>query len=180
MDSVEQRCIELIAGAKNIALDTVHPQSTFEQLDMDSLDKINLSFAVEESFGIEIPDAEIWIVKKSRAAAEELGAAFVEFSAHDGDTGLDPDGLPSLDPAAPDGGRDLRSGAEEVEPRHPTPGIGRHYQRSRCRCHVVDQCRRVRAPKGRIPPVDLLDVGLHLDALGPQVGHRRLQVVAHQ
>ena len=63
MDSVEQRCIELIAGAKNIALDTVHPQSTFDQLDMDSLDKINLSFAVEESFGIEIPDAEIYTIR---------------------------------------------------------------------------------------------------------------------
>jgi acyl carrier protein len=30
--------------------------STFDELQIDSLDKINLSFAVEEMFSIEIPD----------------------------------------------------------------------------------------------------------------------------
>jgi acyl carrier protein len=33
--------------------------STFEELQIDSLDKINLSFAVEEMFSIEIPDESL-------------------------------------------------------------------------------------------------------------------------
>ncbi|MCL2661669.1 MAG: acyl carrier protein [Acidobacteriaceae bacterium] len=56
MDAVAQRCIEIIAKAKNISADTIHLDSSFEQLNIDSLDKINISFEVEEAFGINIPD----------------------------------------------------------------------------------------------------------------------------
>jgi acyl carrier protein len=34
-------------------------ESTFDELQVDSLDKINLSFAVEEMFSIEIPDENL-------------------------------------------------------------------------------------------------------------------------
>jgi acyl carrier protein len=33
--------------------------TTFDELQIDSLDKINLSFAVEEMFSIEIPDESL-------------------------------------------------------------------------------------------------------------------------
>ena len=56
MDDVAQRCIEIIAKAKNIPADTISLDTTFEQLNIDSLDKINISFEVEEAFHIEIPD----------------------------------------------------------------------------------------------------------------------------
>ena len=56
MDNVAQRCIEIIAKAKNIPTDTINLDTTFEQLNIDSLDKINISFEVEEAFHIEIPD----------------------------------------------------------------------------------------------------------------------------
>jgi acyl carrier protein len=56
MDDVAQRCIEIIAKAKNIPADTINLDTTFEQLNIDSLDKINISFEVEEAFHIEIPD----------------------------------------------------------------------------------------------------------------------------
>ena len=56
MDDVAMRCIELIASSKNIPPSSVTMDSTFDELQIDSLDKINLSFAVEEAFGIEIPD----------------------------------------------------------------------------------------------------------------------------
>lgn len=56
MDDVAKRCIEIIAKAKNIPADTITPDTTFEQLNIDSLDKINISFEVEEAFHIEIPD----------------------------------------------------------------------------------------------------------------------------
>ena len=56
MDDVAQRCIEIIAKEKNIPPDTVQLDTSFEQLKIDSLDKINISFEVEEAFGINIPD----------------------------------------------------------------------------------------------------------------------------
>jgi acyl carrier protein len=59
MDDVESRCIELIAKSKNLPASDVRLDSTFDELQIDSLDKINLSFAVEEMFAIEIPDESL-------------------------------------------------------------------------------------------------------------------------
>jgi acyl carrier protein len=56
MDDIESRIIELVAKSKNLPVADVHMDSTFDELQVDSLDKINLSFAVEEMFSIEIPD----------------------------------------------------------------------------------------------------------------------------
>jgi acyl carrier protein len=56
MDDIEPRIIELVAKSKNLPASDVRMDSTFDALQIDSLDKINLSFAVEEMFGIEIPD----------------------------------------------------------------------------------------------------------------------------
>jgi len=56
MDDVAKRCIEIIAKAKNIPADTITLDTSFEQLNIDSLDKINISFEVEEAFNIAIPD----------------------------------------------------------------------------------------------------------------------------
>ena len=48
--------IDLIAAQKSLPPETISPASTFDELQMDSLDKINLSFEVEEHFAISIPD----------------------------------------------------------------------------------------------------------------------------
>ena len=56
MDDVESRIIELVAKSKNLPVTDVRMDSTFDELQIDSLDKINLSFEVEEIFAIEIPD----------------------------------------------------------------------------------------------------------------------------
>ena len=56
MDDIESRIIELVAKSKNLPASDVHMDTTFDELQIDSLDKINLSFAVEEMFSIEIPD----------------------------------------------------------------------------------------------------------------------------
>ena len=55
-DEIASSIIGLIAGMKSIPPETITPESTFDQLQMDSLDKINLSFEVEERFHITIPD----------------------------------------------------------------------------------------------------------------------------
>jgi len=56
MDDVESRIKELVAKSKNLPVTDVRMDSTFDELQIDSLDKINLSFEVEEMFAIEIPD----------------------------------------------------------------------------------------------------------------------------
>jgi acyl carrier protein len=53
---IECRCIEIIAKSKLLAEDAVTRDKTFEELGIDSLDKINISFEVEEAFSITIPD----------------------------------------------------------------------------------------------------------------------------
>jgi acyl carrier protein len=63
MEDIAQRCIEIIAKAKSIPEDTITLESTFDQLNVDSLDKINISFEVEEAFSIEIPDEALGSIK---------------------------------------------------------------------------------------------------------------------
>ncbi len=63
MDDIAQRCIDIIAKSKNIPADTIHLDTTFEQLNIDSLDKINISFEVEEAFDIAIPDEALGSLK---------------------------------------------------------------------------------------------------------------------
>jgi acyl carrier protein len=59
MDDIQTRIIELVAKSKNLPPASVGMDTTFDELQIDSLDKINLSFAVEEMFAIEIPDENL-------------------------------------------------------------------------------------------------------------------------
>ena len=63
MEDIAKRCIEIIAKSKSIPEDTITLESTFDQLNVDSLDKINISFEVEEAFAIEIPDDALGSIK---------------------------------------------------------------------------------------------------------------------
>ena len=48
--------IALIAKSKQLSPATITPATTFDELAIDSLDKINLTFEVEELYDIAIPD----------------------------------------------------------------------------------------------------------------------------
>ncbi|MBN9616825.1 MAG: phosphopantetheine-binding protein [Acidobacteriales bacterium 59-55] len=63
MEDIAQRCIEIIAKSKSIPADSITLDSTFDELNVDSLDKINISFEVEEAFSIEIPDEALGTIK---------------------------------------------------------------------------------------------------------------------
>ena len=56
MTDIATRCIDIIAKSKSIPADSISLANTFDELNIDSLDKINISFEVEEAFNIEIPD----------------------------------------------------------------------------------------------------------------------------
>ncbi len=63
MDEIAQRCIDIIAKSKGTPVESIHLESTFDSLAIDSLDKINISFEVEEAFEIEIPDDALGSLK---------------------------------------------------------------------------------------------------------------------
>lgn len=60
---IERRCIEIIAKSKRLPQAAVTLATTFDELGIDSLDKINISFEVEEVFGITIPDEALGTLK---------------------------------------------------------------------------------------------------------------------
>ena len=63
MNDVASRCIDIIAKSKGIPADTITLASTFEELNIDSLDKINISFEVEEAFSIDIADEALGTIR---------------------------------------------------------------------------------------------------------------------
>ena len=56
-DDVLRRVMQVIADTQRIPLEKISPDSTFEELQIDSLDGINILFAVENEFNINVPDA---------------------------------------------------------------------------------------------------------------------------
>ncbi|MDE3105422.1 MAG: acyl carrier protein [Acidobacteriota bacterium] len=63
MDDIAQRCIDIIAKSKGLDPQSISLESSFDSLAIDSLDKINISFEVEEAFNIEIPDDALGSLK---------------------------------------------------------------------------------------------------------------------
>ena len=55
-DTNAQEIIEMVAKAKSLDPAAVTPASNFDDLGIDSLDKINLTFEIEDRFHIAIPD----------------------------------------------------------------------------------------------------------------------------
>jgi acyl carrier protein len=57
------RVMKVIAETQHLPLEKVAPDATFEQLGIDSLDGINIVFALENEFDISIPDDAIKTIK---------------------------------------------------------------------------------------------------------------------
>lgn len=70
-----QRVCQTIATAQKLPLEKVLPDATFEELGIDSLDGIQLLFALENEFSITIPDEEARKVRSIRGLAE--GVAYL-------------------------------------------------------------------------------------------------------
>jgi acyl carrier protein len=72
------RVIEVLVQAQRLEPGRVTAASTFEELGIDSLDGINIIFALENEFGIDIPDdslPELRSVRDIAAGIAELLAA---------------------------------------------------------------------------------------------------------
>jgi acyl carrier protein len=56
--TIQDRVLKVIATSKRIPLESVQPDSSFESLGIDSLDRLNLLFDLESEFDIEINDED--------------------------------------------------------------------------------------------------------------------------
>jgi acyl carrier protein len=55
-EELTQRVLKTIASAQRIPVEKVKIDSTFEELGIDSMDGVNILFALENEFNITIPD----------------------------------------------------------------------------------------------------------------------------
>jgi acyl carrier protein len=58
MTSIEERVINCITEQLGIGAEAVKPEATFEELNADSLDLVELVMCLEEEFDVEIPDED--------------------------------------------------------------------------------------------------------------------------
>jgi len=71
-EDLQARVIKVIAKTQRIPLETVSIDSTFEELKIDSLDGINLIFALESEFNVDIPDEDARSIRSVRQMAEGI------------------------------------------------------------------------------------------------------------
>jgi acyl carrier protein len=57
-ETVAQRVIRVVAMNKKMAPEELSADTRFEDLKMDSLDALNMIFALEEEFDVDIPNEE--------------------------------------------------------------------------------------------------------------------------
>jgi len=69
-DEITQRVLKVIATSKRIPPETVTLDSTFEQLQIDSMDAVEILFALENEFDISIPDDDVRQVRSVRQMCE--------------------------------------------------------------------------------------------------------------
>jgi acyl carrier protein len=69
-DDLIQRVLKVIATSKRIPLETVTIDGEFQQLNIDSMDAVEILFALENEFDISIPDDEVRSVRNVRQMCE--------------------------------------------------------------------------------------------------------------
>ena len=69
-DELIQRVLKVIATSKRIPLQTVTIESDFQQLGIDSMDAVEILFALENEFDISIPDDDVRGVRNVRQMSE--------------------------------------------------------------------------------------------------------------
>lgn len=77
--SIEERLREIISDQLKVDIEDVKPEASFaDDLNADSLDVVELIMAIEEEFGIEIPDEDASKITTVGEAIEYLKKAVGE------------------------------------------------------------------------------------------------------
>jgi acyl carrier protein len=69
-DELVERVSKVIATSKRIPVESVTVDSAFEELGIDSMDAVEILFALENEFDINIPDDEVKTVRNVRQMVE--------------------------------------------------------------------------------------------------------------
>ena len=69
-DEFTERVLKTIATSKRIPVEQVTIDSEFQQLGIDSMDAVEILFALENEFDISIPDEEVRNVRNVRQMCE--------------------------------------------------------------------------------------------------------------
>jgi acyl carrier protein len=77
-NDLTQRVISVIAKTQRIPAEKISPGSTFEELGLDSLDSVNILFALEEEFNVSIPDEAAREIRSVRQIIDGIAALLPE------------------------------------------------------------------------------------------------------
>jgi acyl carrier protein len=75
MDDIAQDCMKALAQAKGLPLEAVAPEKTLDELGLDSLDRVSLSFDLEEKYNVEIPESRLTAIRTVGDLIAEVEAA---------------------------------------------------------------------------------------------------------
>jgi acyl carrier protein len=76
-EELTQRILKVIADSQKLPPEKVTIDSTFEELGIDSLDGVNILFALENEFNISIPDEGVQRLRTMRQMVEALDTLIV-------------------------------------------------------------------------------------------------------
>jgi acyl carrier protein len=71
-DELNQRVFKVIAASKRIPVEKVTIESEFQQLGIDSMDAVEILFALENEFDVSIPDDDVRNVRNVRQMCEGI------------------------------------------------------------------------------------------------------------
>ena len=66
------KVIGIVALVKQVSPDSIRAESTFDELGIDSLDRINILFELENEFNIDVPDDEARSIKSVQGIIERI------------------------------------------------------------------------------------------------------------
>lgn len=69
---ITERVIRAIAKVRHVPPESIPPDATFEQLQIDSLDGIQILFELEGEFDVDIPDDDARRIRSVREAADGI------------------------------------------------------------------------------------------------------------
>jgi acyl carrier protein len=72
-EELSRRVLNVIAAVKKLPPEKVTVESSFEELSIDSMDAVEILFALENEFDITIPDEEAKRVRSVRQMVEGVG-----------------------------------------------------------------------------------------------------------
>ena len=74
-ERVFQKVRDILSEKKGVSADAISMDSSFEELELDSLDAVELIADLEEAFGVNVPNTDLQKVRSIRDAVEGLGKA---------------------------------------------------------------------------------------------------------